>query len=119
MRASQPNAERVPDTMRARVRRSIVRGAVQLRRWAYNVVRFVDLPLSLVALLRPRAPIDRARIEARAQRELRAALSAAETPADSSRAVLEFLRSRPPPIGAEVNRLYRPGHSVGEGKASP
>ena len=100
MRASQPNAQRVPDTMRARVRRSIVRGAVVLRRWAYNVIRFVDMPLSLVALLRPRAPIDRARIEARAQRTLRESMRAAATPADHARAVLAFLRDRPPPIGA-------------------
>jgi hypothetical protein len=100
IRASQPDSARVPDTMRARARRSIVRGQVQVRRWAYNVVRFVSpMPLELVSLLRARvSQIDRARLEAVAQRELRASLRAADTPADHARAVLAFLRTRPPPI---------------------
>jgi hypothetical protein len=102
--ASQPDAERVPDTMRARARRSIVRGEVQLRRWSYNVVRFVArLPLALVELLRPRAAVDhaaRARDAARAHRELRASLAVADTPADHARAVLAFLRDRPMPLSA-------------------
>jgi hypothetical protein len=99
IKAHQPNAERVPDKMRARPRLSIVRGAAVVRRWSYNVVRLLgDLPASLRALMRPGPRItqkDRAKLEARAQAALRAKLAKLETFADGARAVLEYIQARP------------------------
>jgi hypothetical protein len=98
---TQPPAARVPDAMRARARRSLVGGSLVVRSWAYNVVRFVALPLELVRLLGARRPsADRARDEARAVRACRDALTVASSAAESARAVLAYLHDRPPPLTA-------------------
>ena len=96
LRASQPDAARVPDTMRARARRSIVRGASVLRRWSYNVIRLVgELPPQLRAT-KPRALTIDHQARARAERLLRLALSVATTTSDCARATLDYLRARRP-----------------------
>jgi hypothetical protein len=103
IRAAQPDAARVPDAMRARARWSLVGGLLVRRRWAYNVVRLLALPWELLRLralaARARPAVDRARLEARAMQAMRAALAVADTAADAARAILAYLRDRPPPLG--------------------
>jgi len=96
VRASQPDAARVPDAMRARARLSIVRGASVVRRWAYNVIRLLaDLPIGLRAVRARTVAIDH-QARARAERELRLALDVATTTHARALATLEYLRARRP-----------------------
>jgi hypothetical protein len=82
--------------MRARARRSIVRGASVLRRWSYNVVRLVgELPPQLRAV-KPRALTIDHQARARAEHALRVALDAATTTHACALATLDYLRARRP-----------------------
>jgi len=98
LKAHQPDAARVTDAMRARPRLSIVRGASVVRRWSYNVVRFVGvLPHQLSQLARKQRtrPADHAQLEARARAQLGHALRIATTQLEAMQATLAYLRDRP------------------------
>ena len=98
LKAHQPDAARVTDAMRARPRLSIVRGASVVRRWSYNVIRFVGvLPrqLSQLAHKQRTRPADHTRLEAAARSRLEGALRAATTQLEAMQATLTYLRDRP------------------------